>query len=108
MSFNRDGLRHPTHFHEAALWGYSVKVGCARCGHVAIFDAPGLWGLFHSKGWEDSRWQAAKHLRCSCCLAVGRKQPPTRIEFVEGVQPTIRLPMPVGINVAKEIKRLRY
>ena len=108
MSYNRDGLRHPTHIFEAALWGYAVKVRCSRCRHVAVFDAPGLWGLCRKKGWEDSRWEVAKRLRCTQCLQQGRKQAPRRIDFVQDAEPTIILPMPSGIDVQRELKKLRY
>lgn len=108
MSFNHDGLRHPTHLHEAVLWRYAVKVRCKRCNHVAIFEAWGLWGWFLSKRCDDSRWQAAGRLRCVECRSRGRKHPPPFVEFIQGEEPTISLPMPIGVDPERELKRYRY
>lgn len=39
---------------------------------------------------------------------IAQQQAPQRIEFVQGAEPTIVLPMPSGIDVQRELKKLRY
>jgi len=69
MSVNRGGLRVATHIFEAAAWHYSVKVSCSRCPHSAVFEAAGLWWLFHRRGWDDHLAVAREHFWCTKCAA---------------------------------------
>jgi len=106
VSFNKDGERYPTHVFEAALWRYGVKVTCS-CGHTAIFEAAGLWGLFNRKQWDDYHGELRKRMRCTECLKEGRKQAPQRVEFVEGEEPTIKLPIPGDEDLKRALSRYR-
>ncbi|HEY1124752.1 MAG TPA: hypothetical protein VGE65_03900 [Sphingobium sp.] len=89
MSYNKDGLRHPSNFLDAAAWGYSIRVDCGRCSHMAIFDAPKLWWHFQRKGWEDTRWAAGVHFFCTKCAAKLRgRVRPGKISYVK-LTPTV-------------------
>jgi len=107
MSYNKDGLRHPTHIFEAALWRYSVRVDC-RCSHMAIFEAGSLWGYFEKRGWDDSRWDAPKRFFCLECWKKQRgKVRPRRITYVK-MQPTVQIgEIPDGRTVKRALNRYR-
>lgn len=86
MSYNKGGLRYPTHIFEAALWGYTVKVECSRCPNVAVFEPQSLWNHFHRKGWEDSRRSAGQRFWClQCHLQMRGKVRPKRVTFVHDI-----------------------
>jgi hypothetical protein len=108
MSYNKDGLRYPTHIFEAALWRYSVRVDCSRCSHMAIFEAGSLWGYFEKRGWEDSRWSAPQRFFCLQCWKKQRgKVRPNRISYVKA-QPTIQVgTIPSDLQVKKALSRYR-
>lgn len=109
MSYNKDGLRHPTHFLEAAKWGYSVRVDCSKCSNMAIFEAQNLWAHFHKKGWDDSRWAALGHFFCTKCAAKLRgRVRPNRITYVK-LAPTVDFgSAPSEYEAQKAWDRLRY
>jgi hypothetical protein len=108
MSYNKDGLRHPTQIFEAALWRYSVKVECSRCVNIAIFEAGSLWGLFERRGWDDSKWAAPQRFWCTKCrVKLHRKVRPKRILFVKD-SPTIQVgAIPDDLTVKRALSRYR-
>jgi len=109
MSYNKDGLRHPTHIFEAALWGYSVQVNCGRCSHMAIFEAQNLWLHFERRGWEDSRWKALERFFCTKCMSKLRgRVRPNKMSFVK-LAPTVEFgTAPLDSEVQRALKKLRY
>jgi hypothetical protein len=108
MSYNRDGLRHPTHIFEAALWRYVVKVACSRCSHVATFEPAGLWWHFQRRGWDDWLPGANKRFWCTQCASKDRRKVrPKKLEFAEGVEPTRQLPLPSDAEWKRALSRYR-
>jgi hypothetical protein len=93
LSRYQDGLGVATSIFEAALFHQSVKVAC-RCGHVAYFQAHGLWWLFQQRRWSDEFRNAPDMFYCSECWTRSRRE--MRTEPVEpGDQThTIQLPIP--------------
>ena len=69
MAYYRDGLKVPTHIWEAAAMHQLVRVSCraGRCNNTGTYDPHCLWGLFRSRGWDDSFASAQHRFWCRVC-----------------------------------------
>jgi len=99
-------MRIATNVFEAAAFHKSVKVAC-RCGHIAYFQAHGLWWLFQRRRWSDEFKDMSERFYCSLCLVRHqRKVRPTVIKASQEAD-TLTLPMPDEREWKQALSRFR-
>ena len=93
---------------DAAVRQRRVRLTCAKCRHVTVFDAVALWWLFERKGWQDRFKDVRKRCVCLLCLHErGLKIRYPELELVGDPPTETRLPLPSEIEWKRELRRRR-
>jgi hypothetical protein len=93
---------------DAAVRHRSIRLSCRKCRHVRVFDAHGLWWLFHRRGWPDRFRDVRRRCVCSLCLArTGAKVRDPALALVEAAPTGAPLPMPAQAEWKRALSRRR-
>lgn len=107
MRWPRDGVMVPTRILEAATLRPSVMPVC-RCGHIARFEAHGVWWHFERRAWDDSLTSARDHFWCRICRSrQQQKVRPVRLELTLWQEGDVELPWPDDHTWKRATARLR-
>ena len=98
----RDSVHPLRSLFDAASRGYSVKLACRSCRHVAVLDAHALWWHFQRHGQQDRLAVVARRCVCSAC----RRRGPT-LDLVHDAPTSTALPMPPLHRWKAELRRHR-
>lgn len=93
---------------DAAIRHRTVRLTCAKCGHVSMLSASSLWYLFHRNGWKE--WFADVRRRCVCIACLERRGVKIRnpsLELVDDSPTDFPLPEPPEPEWKKEMRRRR-
>lgn len=107
MRYTGDGRRVATNVFEAALWNYSVEVGC-NCGHCVRFGTYPLWWALEQTGRSDGFSDLQRRFYCSRCKIMKRKKVrPARVVASDDPPTVTFLPMPPEREWKRALSRFR-
>lgn len=93
---------------DAAVRQKSIKLTCARCKHICIFDGHALWWLFQRRGWQDRFADVQRRCVCIVCsYNGGTKVRHPHLELVDETPTDTRLKMPSELDWKRELRRRR-